>query len=356
MFEKLFELGEPPYSEADAEWDAFVAGHPKGSVLQTTNWARLKNRFGWSSQRVWLRKERRLTAGAQILFRSAALGMLKIGYIPHAPLVDWHDDEQVRVLLNQIDQAAYQHRAGILKIEPLIWQGELTPEMWSKVQSSIGTAADSGDSIQPPKTILIDLEPPLDQIMARMKSKTRYNIRLAAKKEVTVRQGELADITVFNQLMRLTGDRDQFGVHAPDYYRAAYELFQPDNVSLHIAEYSGRPLAAIMVFVSGTKAAYLYGASSNEERNRMPSYAVQWEAMKWAKDRGCTCYDLWGIPDALDQELEESFTKRSDGLWGVYRFKRGFGGETKRTVGTIDRVYNKNVYKLYQWRRRRSLG
>ncbi|MCA9934214.1 MAG: peptidoglycan bridge formation glycyltransferase FemA/FemB family protein, partial [Anaerolineales bacterium] len=182
--------------------------------------------------------------------------------------------------------------------------------------------------------------------------KTRYNIRLAERKEITVRQGTATDLPAFAQLMRLTGERDGFGVHATDYYKRAYEVFAPDDVALLLAEFEGRPLSAVMVFKNGPRAAYLYGASSNEERNRMPNYAVQWAAIQWAKERGCTSYDLWGIPDATPDELEAQFSERSDGLWGVYRFKRGFGGDIRRTVGAVDRIYNPRTYKLYQWRRR----
>ena len=136
---------------------------------------------------------------------------------------------------------------------------------------------------------------------------------------------------------------------------AAFELFSPDDVALWIAEYEGRPLAAIMVFVAGDRAAYLYGASGDEERQRMPTYAVQWAAMRWAKERGCSTATICGACPIIheDEELEADFRGRSDGLWGVYRFKRGFGGRLQRTVGTADRVYNKTVYRLYQWRRGR---
>jgi lipid II:glycine glycyltransferase (peptidoglycan interpeptide bridge formation enzyme) len=133
----------------------------------------------------------------------------------------------------------------------------------------------------------------------------------------------------------------------------AFELFSPENVALFIAEYKKQPLSALIVFKSGNQAAYLYGASSNEERQRMPNYAVQWAAMQWSKEQGCTAYDLWGVPDHPEDKLESEFKQRHDGLWGVYRFKRGFGGQIKRTVGATDRVYNKLVYRLYQWRRGR---
>ncbi len=352
MVSRMIDLAEQPYSEADAEWDAFVANHPQGSILQTTNWARLKNRFGWSSQRVWMRRGGRLVGGAQVLFRSVGLGIVKLGYVPHGPLVDWNDDEQVAVVMNYIDQAAYQRGAGLVKIEPRLWQHDLPAERWEALARAHGCDPNT-DTIQPPRTILIDLRPREDDILAAMKQKTRYNIRLAEKKGVTVRQGTAADIPAFVQLMRQTGERDGFGIHDAQYYRAAFELFAPDQASLLVAEFEGRPLAGAMVFALGRTAAYFYGASSDEERSRMPAYAVQWAAMRWAKARGCATYDMWGIPDAPEDELEAGFTDRQDGLWPVYRFKRGFGGEVVRTVGAADRVYNTLLARLYRWRRGR---
>jgi peptidoglycan pentaglycine glycine transferase (the first glycine) len=348
MFDNWFELGEQPYTEEDAEWDAFVAAHPHGSILQTDAWARLKNRFGWSSQRVWLRRDGQLVAGAQLLFRSLALGILKVAYMPHGPLVDWQDEEQVAVLFNQIDQAMYQRGASILKMEPFIWQGEANGQQWQAICQQYGLLTDT-DTIQPPRTMMIDLRPSEEEILMAMKQKTRYNIRLAERKEVTVREGTADDLPIFIRLIKETGQRDGFGVHAADYYRAAYELFAPDNAALLLAEYDGQPLAGVMVFACGPKAAYLYGASSNEERQRMPSYAAQWAAMQWAKTHGCTSYDMWGVPDAPEAELEDNFLARQDGLWSVYRFKRGFGGDICRTVGPADRIYNRLVRHLYQW-------
>jgi lipid II:glycine glycyltransferase (peptidoglycan interpeptide bridge formation enzyme) len=212
------------------------------------------------------------------------------------------------------------------------------------------------DTIQPPRTLVVDLRPDEEQILQNMKQKTRYNVRLAERKDVTVRQGSAADISTFNGLMAMTGERDNFGVHEPRYYEAAYELFAPEQAALFLAEFERTPLAAIMVFAHGKRAAYFYGASSEEERQRMPSYAVQWAAMRWARARGCTEYDLWGVPDAEEETLETQFMERSEGLWGVYRFKRGFGGELKRTVGATDRVYSRLLYRLYQWRRGRQEG
>jgi len=196
---------------------------------------------------------------------------------------------------------------------------------------------------------MVDLRGTEDDILARMKQKTRYNIRLANKKDVTVRSWD--DLPAFHQMMLVTGGRDGFGVHSLEYYQRAYDLFHPTGMAeLLVAEYEGVPLAALMVFARGRRAWYMYGASTDEERNRMPTYLLQWEAMRWARSKGAEEYDLWGVPDEDEETLEAHFTERNDGLWGVYRFKRGFGGELKRAVQALDRVYNPLLYKLYLWR------
>jgi len=139
--------------------------------------------------------------------------------------------------------------------------------------------------------------------------------------------------------MAETGERDEFGVHSRAYYRRSLELFEAQGqVALVLAEFDGEPLAGVLVFAVGEKSWYIAGASSNRRRNLMPAYAVQWTAMQWAKERGCSVYDLWGIPDADEETLEASFTERSDGLWGVYRFKRGFGGQVTRYIGMWERA------------------
>lgn len=181
MLDKFLEIGERPYNKEDAEWDDFVANHPHGSILQTTNWARLKNRFGWTSHRVWMRKDGKLVAGAQVLYRSVAAGLVKMAYIPHGPMVDWNDEEQVAVLFNQIDQSAYERGASILKMEPLLWHSEPTTAKWQAICQQHNLLPNT-DTIQPPNTVLIDLRPSSDEILANMKQKTRYNIRLAAKR------------------------------------------------------------------------------------------------------------------------------------------------------------------------------
>ena len=141
---------------------------------------------------------------------------------------------------------------------------------------------------------------------------------------------------------------NDFGVHESAYYKLMYELFVPEHATLILAEHEGTTLAANLVISVGDTAIYLEGASSNEKRKLMAAYGVQWEAIQWAQKRGCSYYDMWGIPDEDESILEENFQDRSDGLWGVYRFKRGWGGDVVRSAGAWDYVYNNFIYSAYK--------
>src|SRR3972149_440581 len=311
------------------EWNRFLQKHPNAHLLQTGEWGKLKSGFGWEPVRIVNGEE-----GLQILFRKLPLGFT-IGYIPKPVISNQSISDQ---FWEEIDEMCRRHRAIFLKLEPDSWNFEFILYLPSFILSK--------HNIQPPRTMIIDLSGNEEEILARMKQKTRYNIRLAMKKGVTVRAWD--DVESFHKMMLVTGDRDRFGVHSLEYYRCAYELFHPTGMcELLVAEYEGRPLAALMVLARGRRAWYFYGASTDEERNRMPTYLLQWEAVKWAKARGCEEYDLWGVPDEDEATLEANFENRQDGLWGVYRFKRGFGGELKRVAQALDRVYNPLLHWAY---------
>jgi peptidoglycan pentaglycine glycine transferase (the first glycine) len=334
-------------------WDAFAEAQG-GHLLQTSRWGRLKRSFGWQDQIVALSDGGRFTGGALILFRPLPLGMGSIAYVPRGPVVDWSNEAQVEALMEALDEAARAHRAVLLKLEP----DSLDTPLLRERLSQLGFCP-SPQTVQPPRTIVVDLSGTEEELLARMNQGTRRKIRLAARKGITVRRGDISDLASFNALMRVTGQRDAFGVHSPDYYRQAFELFAPDHAALLMASYEGKDVAGLMVFAWGRTALYLYGASSNEERERMPNHALQWEAIRWARERACTTYDLWGIPDADEAELEAQFERRHDGLWGVYGFKRGFGGRVVRAVGTWDKAYQPlgyRAYTLYAKLRRGSEG
>ena len=306
------------------DWNHFLAQRPNAHLLQTGEWGELKSAFGWKPVRIVAGD-----SGVQILFRKLPLGFT-VGYIPKANVAPF--------LLSEIDSVCKQNRAIFLKLEPDSWDSTFILPPSSFILSK--------RNIQPPRTIIIDIRGSEEDILARMKPKTRYNTRLAEKKGVTVRAWD--DVEAFHKMMLVTGGRDGFGIHSLEYYKRAYELLHLKGLGeILVAEYEGKPLAALFVARNGHRAYYLYGASTDEERNRMPTYLLQWEAMKWAKARGCEEYDLWGIPDEDEATLEANFESRHDGLWGVYRFKRGFGGELKRAAQAMDRVYNPLLYWVY---------
>ncbi|HJR78830.1 MAG TPA: peptidoglycan bridge formation glycyltransferase FemA/FemB family protein [Anaerolineales bacterium] len=293
----------------------------------------MKSEFGWKPVRVITGN-----VGVQILFRKLPLGFT-IGYIPK-PAFNVQQSAFDRELWLEIDSACKKNRAIFLKLEPDLWHDSLLPD-----GEGLGVRV-SPHNIQPPRTIIVDIKGSEEEILARMKQKTRYNIRLAERKGVTSRGWD--DIESFHKMMFLTGERDGFGVHSREYYQCAYDLLHPKQMGeLLLAEYEGKPLAALFIARNGNRAYYLYGASTDEERNRMPTYLLQWEAMKWAKAHGCEEYDLWGVPDEEEVALEANFETRHDGLWGVYRFKRGFGGQLKRAVQAMDKVYNPLLYWTY---------
>ena len=196
------------------------------------------------------------------------------------------------------------------------------------------------DNIQPPDTVLVDLSASLEEILSRMKSKWRYNIRLAEKKGVQVQKASAEEIDVFYDLYKTTSHRDGIAIHHKEYYK---DLLQrgKDNphaqVDLYIASYQDEPLAAIITLFSGKEAVYLYGASSNNHRNLMPAYLLQWKAMEDAKATGCLVYDLYGIPPT-DNE--------SHPMHGLYRFKTGFGGTIVHRPGSLD-IPLSPLYQFY---------
>jgi lipid II:glycine glycyltransferase (peptidoglycan interpeptide bridge formation enzyme) len=337
------------------QWEDFLASFPEAHILQTRAWGDLKAAFGWKTAYVTaLETDASLgQLGAQILFRRLPLG-LTIAYIGKGPVgseIALADLGCLDALWREVDSLCRRQRAVFLKLEP------------DQFETGVGLGNKPGgdqhappygfrpspQTIQPRRTLLVDTSGDEELVLSRMKQKTRYNIRLAAKKGVRVHPS--TDLETFQRLMLVTGERDMFGVHSRDYYQRAYNLFQPrGECVMLLAEYQGEPLSALMAFARGRRAWYFYGASGNAHRERMPTYLLQWEAMRWARARGCISYDLWGVPDFDESFLEAHFSERNQGLWGVYRFKRGFGGQLLRTRGPWDRVYNPALYALYRWR------
>ncbi|PWH19175.1 MAG: hypothetical protein DDG59_03980 [Anaerolineae bacterium] len=328
------------------QWERFLAQHPQAHLLQSSAWGKFKEQFGWDVYHLidqeW---------GAQVLVKNV-FGILRFAYIPKGPvggqdrLADWLTQQNQEAfshsILAQLRAFCHQQQVAFVKVEPDI----LLENQMDSQDCPVGFEI-SSHAIQPLRTILIDIKAEETEILARMKQKTRYNIRLAERKGVVVRAAK--DIDLFYQMMQTTGHRDGFAVHSYAYYEKVYRSFSELGQSeLLIAYYRDTPIAGLMVFCQGERAFYFYGASRDEHREVMAPYLLQWNAILWAKKRGCTLYDLWGVPDYDEAELEQHFEQRKGGLWGVYRFKRGFGGRVVRYAGPYDFVNSRWLYWLYR--------
>jgi len=344
------------------EWDQFMQRSPSGHVLQSWTWGQFKALFGWRALRFAALEDGHILAEVQVLLRPLLSTGLTTAYIPKGPVVDPSApvEPTVSALLSAVHGACRRQHSLSLKIEPDWPQGTM-----AQAQLETWGFHPSGQTVQPRRTVVIDLAKDEEAILAQMKPKTRYNIRLAQRKGITIRPGTADDLPAFYELLRITGQRAGFGIHTQAYYTQAWDLFAAQQAAaLFLAQYQDKPLAAILVFIWGKKAWYMYGASSDEERQRMPTHLLQWEAMRWARAQGCETYDLWGIPDideseiGADVSMAEEKGVLSTGMGGLYRFKRGFGGQEIRYVGAYDYVYNRPLYRLltalWTWRKNRS--
>jgi lipid II:glycine glycyltransferase (peptidoglycan interpeptide bridge formation enzyme) len=197
--------------------------------------------------------------------------------------------------------------------------------------------------VQPPDTVLVDLSPDEDSLLANMKEKWRYNIRLSARKGVTVRRAAGEEIGVFYALLEETARRDRIAIHSRDYYAALFALSREypggPEVRLYIAGHEGEDLAAIITLFRGEEAVYLYGASSNRKRNLMAPYLLQWTALREARAAHCLRYDLFGIPPNEDPRHP---------MAGLRRFKTGFGGTIIHRPGAWDYAYRPLAAGLFR--------
>lgn len=371
-------------------WNSIISKLPNPHFLQTYEWGQVKAKYGWEPiYLIWDEKKLSVInnqsadnwslltdnclAAALVLkrqiLRSGFAARLSILYSPKGPLLDWTNESLRNRVLDDLQFFAKKQGAIFLKMDPDVVLGTGVPESAEDVEEKSGQAVlsdlkrrgwgYSSDQIQFKNTVLIDLNQTEDDLLARMKQKTRYNIRLAEKKGVSLRVGSLTDLPMLYKMYAETSVRDGFVIRDEGYYKTVWELFMAGNQFSNspisnlqppitnyqlplaeplIAEVNNELVAAIFVFYFAGRAYYVYGMSRDLHREKMPTYLLQWEAMRRAKTKGCAVYDLWGAPDVFDE---------SDSMRGVYRFKEGLGGRVVRTLGAWDYAPNPFWYRMY---------
>lgn len=324
--------------ENAAAWDALLQRWPRPHVLQSWLWGMCKAQTGWRAARWRIGPADRPLAAAAMLTRRLGRLPFAVAYVPKGPTLDWSDDAAVDAALASIERTARRQGALFVKIDPDV---PADAAYAPAVQRTLQTRGwrPSSEQIQFRNTMLIDLIDEEEALLARMKPKWRYNIRLASRRGVQVRAGGPEDLATFYALYAETSARDGFLIRPYPYYRTIWEAFLGTGQGhLLLAAAEGQIIAGVFLLRFGPTAWYFYGASSARGRNLMPNHLLQWEAMRWARAQGCTVYDLWGAPDTLSEQ---------DPLWGVYHFKEGFGGRFTAWLGAWDYAVTRAGYWLY---------
>lgn len=342
-------------NEAPQAWNQIIRQLSFAHLLQTKEWALAKEPFGWSAHyKTWQDETGQLQAAAQILQRRFQLPVIKQSvsmlYVPKGPLLrDWSDEALTARVLRDLREVAGSLGAFFIKIDPDLALGTGIPGEADAKEDALGARVlsqmkglgwrFSNEQVQMPNTMVIDLRKSEADLLAAMKQKTRYNLRLAERKGVRVRRGAPADFPQLFQMYAETSVRDGFVIRSEQYYRAVWDTFYEAGMLVPlVAEVENNPVAGLMLFVFGKHSWYLYGMSRNIARDWMPNYLLQWEAIKASRAAGCETYDLWGAPDAFNQ---------SDPMWGVYRFKQGLGATTVRHIGAWDLPIRPLTYSIY---------
>jgi lipid II:glycine glycyltransferase (peptidoglycan interpeptide bridge formation enzyme) len=271
-------------------------------------------------------------------------------YAPKGPLLqDWNNIALRRHVLSDLKALAGRQGAVFIKIDPDVRTGIGVPGQGDACQDELGEAIMkdlvgfswrySNEQIQFANTVLMDIRPSEDELLARMKPKTRYNIRLAERKGVKIREGSANDLDLLYLLYAETAVRDGFVIRSFDYYQTLWSTFSDAGMTrILIAEVDEKPVAALILFIFQGKSWFLYGMSGEMHREKMPNYLLQWEAICQSKRAGCHTYDLWGAPNQFID---------TDPLWGVFRFKDGLGGQVVRHIGAWDYPAHMTGYRLF---------
>lgn len=331
------------------DWNESAAALAGASILQTAQWGALKGAHGWKPRwGQWFDADGNVV-GAALTLRKKIAGPYEFRYVPRGPLFDIGDGALTARVLSDLEADARSGGAIFLKIDRDVplgfgvpgetgYRADAAGLIWLETLKRRGYRY-SDAQIQFANSVWIDLSPEAETLAANMKQRTRYKARLALKKGVSIRRGGAEDFELIYALYRETAARDRFIIREKGYYLDVWTRFFSAGMLVPlIAEVAGEAVAVIMLFIFAEKAWYIYGMSSGNHREKMPNYALQWEAILTAKAAGAKIYDLWGAPDRFDE---------TDRMWGVYQFKRGLGGYEVVSPGAYDLPLRPLLYRGY---------
>ena len=318
----------------------FLSQNEMFNFQQSLEWGKVKQI--WKNEIV-LSKDRKgnIVGAISVLIRKMPI-FGNFMYISRGPICDIHNKEVLKDLVDGLKELAKRYKAFTLKWEPDIKSDD---QEFRKIALDLGfkirdNGKDFSEGIQPRYVFRLDIKDKTeDEIFKEFHQKTRYNIRLATKKGVTIKEGTREDLKEFHKIMEITGKRDDFMIRPLSYFEKMYDELAPEHLKLVMAYYEDKPISGIIDIIYGNKVWYLYGASSNEHRNLMPNYLLQWEMIKYSIQNKKDMYDFRGVVGVVDESHPQ---------YGLYRFKKGFNAEFTEFVGELYINYKPLVYKMYK--------
>ena len=332
-------------SEEEIKINKFLEENKKSHFLQSPEWAKVKTE--WEHEFIVVKdKKDNIKGTMSILLRKVPVFNRYIMYAPRGFVADINDKITLRELTNKAIEIAKKYKAFIFRMDPDVSADNeefknLMLDLGYKTKKKIKNV---DQVIQPKYVFRLDIKDKTeDELLAVFNQKTRYNIRLALKKGVTVRTGSREDLKIFYDILKETGSRDNFYIRPLEYFEKMYDELGKDHIKLIIAEHEGTPIAAVLPVKYGNKVWYLYGGSSNKYRNLMPNYLLQFEMMKWGLENKCEIYDFRGV---------SGFKNEKDNQYGVYRFKKGFNGDFVEFINELSMVFDpfmNRIFNISQW-------
>ena len=320
------------------EFTSFLKNHPRCNFQQSLEWAKIKT--SWITEVILAEDVNKKIIGSLTVWVRKIPIFGNIMYAPRGPICDIHNLEVLKQLTEGAKILAKKYKAIVLRIEPDIKSDD---EKYRNLMLELGylikdDAKNFREEIQPRYVFRLDVKDKTeDELFKNLHQKTRYNVRLATKKGVTIKDGTKEDLKDFHKIMITTGKRDGFIIRPLEYFEKMYDALGPEHMKILMAYYEGKPISGVIPIIYGNKTWYLYGASSNEHRNLMPNYLLQWEMIKLAVANKSEIYDLRGVPGIADDSN------------GLYRFKKGFGAEYTEFIGEVYIPFKPLTYKLYKF-------
>ncbi len=328
--------------EKDKErYKKFLESHERCNFQQSLEWGDVKT--SWKKEVILSEDEKGDIQGSLCVWIRKIPIFGNIMYSARGPVCDIHNEEVIKDLTEGANVLAKRYNAFVLRIEPDILK---TDEVYREIILRNGyeikdDSKDFKDEIQPRFVFRLPIKGKTEEeIFKAFHQKTRYNIRLATKKGVMIKEGTRDDLKAFHQIMIETGERDNFIIRPLSYFEKMYDALAPKHMKLLMAYYEGEPIAGIIPIMYGNKTWYLYGASSNKHRNLMPNYLLQWKMIQEAIQNGCDIYDFRGVSGVVDETHPQ---------YGLYRFKKGFNAEFTEFIGEVYIAYKPFIYRLYKW-------